>query len=151
MQEQRYRRHRRREKAEPGTLWLLRPNQISGSVREPLLPFLPAATLAHDELCSNSNSNFHRFFICSSGIIRLGFVSFHSLALQVRIYRISCCRVIRSWWYPSLLSRLKCISFRCRYTIWDLHKPRSSHNYADPCSGSHLWFESQWLPSANFL
>ena len=57
-------------------------------------------TLAHDKLCSNSNSNFHGFFICSSGIIRLGFVSSHSLALQVRIYRISCCRVIRSWWYP---------------------------------------------------
>jgi len=41
-EEQRHRHHRRREKAEPGTLWLLRPNQISGSVREPLLPFLPA-------------------------------------------------------------------------------------------------------------
>jgi len=75
----------------------------------PRAPFL-LTTLAHDELCSNSNSNFHHFFICSSGIIRLGFVSSHSLALQVRIYRISCCRVIRSWWYPSLLSRLKCIS-----------------------------------------
>jgi len=85
------------EKAEPGTLWLLRLNQISGSVREP--PFL-LATLAHDEICSNSNSNFHGFFICSSGIIRLGFMSSHSLALQVRIYRISCCRFIRSWWYP---------------------------------------------------
>jgi len=33
--------------------------------------------------------------------------------------------------YPFLVvsSRLKCISFRCQYPIWDLQKSRSSHNY----------------------
>jgi len=112
------------EKAEPRTLWLLRPNQISGSVREPcFLPAGPRRTLLKHEL----------------ELPLLLYLLEWDHPARTRVFPLSYppgpdLSNLLLLGYPflvvsSLLSRLKCISFRCRYTIWDLQKSHSSHNY----------------------
>jgi len=113
------------EKAEPGTLWLLRPNQISGSVREPpaSFKFLPAGPR-------------RALFKLELELPSLLHLLERDHPARIRVFPLSCppgLNLLIISCYPflvvsSLLSRFKCIFFRRRYAIWDLHKPRSSHN-----------------------